>query len=96
MTMSCGSAGWLANKANLLGAAGRFLPDRDEAEAIFDRTTGTIRASWHSTIHQAGVSEKDCELVRGAFPYDGLFFGGEGSILNHRIPLEKGKDRRFK
>ena len=70
----CGPAGRLANKANLLGAAGRFLLDRDEVEAVFDRIAGTIRRSWHSTMRGAGVSEKDCELVRGAFLYDGLFF----------------------
>ena len=74
LSMICGPAGRWANKANLLGAAGRFLLDRDEAEAVFDRIAGTIRASWRSTMRRAGVSEKDCELVRGAFLYDGLFF----------------------
>ena len=74
LAMICGPAGRLANKANLLGAAGRFLLDRDEAEAVFDRIAGTIRRSWRSTMRRAGVSEKDCGLVRGAFLYDGLFF----------------------
>ena len=72
--MICGPAGRLANRENLFGAAGRFLLDRDEAEAVFDRIAGTIRASWRSTMRRAGVSEKDCGLVRGAFLYDGLFF----------------------
>ena len=92
LAMICGPAGRLANKANLLGAAGRFLLDRDEAEAIFDRIVGTIRASWHSTMRRAGVSEKDCDLLHSAFLYDGLFFGVEGRILDHRIPPEKSKD----
>ena len=81
LAMICGPAGRWANKENLLGAAGRFLLERDEAEAIFDRIAGTVRASWHSTMRRAGVSEKDCGLVRGAFLYDGLFYGADGA--NH-------------
>ena len=77
LAMICGPAGQWANKENLLGAAGRFLLERDEAEAVFDRIAGTIRASWHSTMRRAGVSEKDCGLVRDAFLYDGLFFRAE-------------------
>ena len=63
LAMICGPAGRWANKENLLGAAGRFLLERDEAEAVFDRIAGTIRASWHSTMRRAGASEKDCGLV---------------------------------
>ena len=81
LAMICGPAGRWANKENLVGAAGRFLLERDEAEAVFDRIAGTVRASWHSTMRRAGVSEKDCELVRGAFLYEGLFFGTDGA--NH-------------
>jgi serine/threonine-protein kinase HipA len=74
LAMECGPAGRLANKANLVGAAGRFLLNADEADAIFTRVTDTVRASWHATMHRAGVSEHDCAAIRGAFLYDGLFF----------------------
>jgi serine/threonine-protein kinase HipA len=74
LAIKCGPAGRLANKANLIGATGRFLLKAHEAEAIFDHVTGTVRASWHATMRRAGVSERDCEAIRSAFLYDGLFF----------------------
>jgi serine/threonine-protein kinase HipA len=32
----------------------------------------TINSSWYATARQAGVSERDCELIRGAFVYEGF------------------------
>lgn len=75
LAMVCGPAGRAANKGNLLGAAGRFLLDPSEAEEIFTRVTETVRASWHATLRRAGVSDQDCEAIRSAFLYDGLFYG---------------------
>jgi serine/threonine-protein kinase HipA len=77
LAMVCGPAGRLASRANLLGAAGRFLLDRDEAEANFDRIAETVRASWHPVMRRSGVSEQDCEAIGPAFLYDGLFFESE-------------------
>ena len=74
LAMVCGPAGRRANRANLLGAAGRFLLDQGDAEAIFDGIAGTVRASWHSTTRRAGVNNRDREAISGAFLYDGLFF----------------------
>ncbi len=54
--------------------AGRFLLGADEAEAIFTRMVETVRASWRATMRRAGVSERDCEAIRSAFLYDGLFY----------------------
>ena len=73
LAMVCGPAGRLSNRKNLLGAAGRFLLDRNEAKAIFDRVSMVVRTAWHATMRRAGVTERDCELIRGAFLYDGLF-----------------------
>lgn len=73
LAMICGPAGRLSNRKNLLGAAGRFLLDRNEAKAIFDRVSMVVRTAWHATMRRAGVTERDCELIRGAFLYDGLF-----------------------
>lgn len=73
LAMICGPAGRLANRINLLGAAGSFLLDRTEAKAIFDRVSSVIRTAWHATMRRAGVTGRDCELIRGAFLYDGLF-----------------------
>lgn len=73
LAMVCGPQGRFANRANLLAAAGRFLLGSDEARAIFDNVTGTIRASWRETMRLAGVSGRDCERIESAFLYDGLF-----------------------
>ena len=78
LAMICGPAGRLASRMNVLGAAGRFLLDRDEAEAIFDRVAMVVRTSWHATMRRAGVTERDCELIRGAFLYAGLFLDAKG------------------
>ena len=80
LAMICGPAGRLANRMNVLGAAGRFLLDRDEAEAIFDRVAMVVRTSWHATMRRAGVTERDCELISGAFLYDGLFLEMRGAL----------------
>lgn len=73
LAMACGPAGRLASKANLLGGAGRYLLDREEAAAMFDRIADTVRASWRPAMRREGVSERDCEAVSSAFLYDGLF-----------------------
>ncbi|MDA0704527.1 MAG: HipA domain-containing protein [Proteobacteria bacterium] len=78
LAMECGPAGRLANKSNLVGAAGRFLLGKDEAAAIFARITETVRDEWHATMRRAGVSEQDCDAITSAFLYDGLFFGAAG------------------
>ncbi|MDN5865526.1 MAG: type II toxin-antitoxin system HipA family toxin [Gammaproteobacteria bacterium] len=74
LAMECGPAGRRANKANLIGAAGRFLLDKDEAEAIFAHITETVRGAWHATMRCAGVSDRDCRAIASAFLYEGLFF----------------------
>jgi serine/threonine-protein kinase HipA len=78
LAMDCGPAGRYANKANLIGAAGRFLLGKDEAAAIFARVTETVRGQWHATMRRAGVSDRDCDAIASAFLYDGLFFEAAG------------------
>lgn len=74
LAMECGPAGRMANKVNLVGGAGRFLLKAEGADGIFNQVTATIRAEWHATMRRTGVSEQDCEAIRSAFLYDGLFF----------------------
>ena len=81
LAMQCGPEGRYANKFNLLGAPGRFLLEKENAEAIFTRVTDTVRASWYSTMRRVGVNEKDCDAIRSAFLYDGLFYTPE----SHKI-----------
>lgn len=79
LAMECGPGGRLANKFNLLGAAGRFLLNADEAHAIFTRVADTVRASWYATTRRTGVSAQDCDAIRGAFLYDGLLFEAQAN-----------------
>ncbi len=74
LAMTCGRFGRYANKTNLLSDHGRFLVSAEEAEAIFTRITKTIHQGWRATMRRAGVSETDCEAIKTAFVYDGLFY----------------------
>ena len=74
LAMACGRFGRYANRTNLLSEHGRFLLEPAEATAIFERTARTVRERWHAHMRRAGVTERDCEAVRSAFLYDGLFY----------------------
>lgn len=85
--MTCGLFGRHANRANLLSGCGRFLLRDDEASAIFERTVDTVRAEWRTTMQHAGVSEVDCDAIRSAFVYGGLFHEAteEQGVRNHDV-----------
>ncbi len=73
LAMTCGPFGRYANRANLLSGCGRFLLRNDEAATIFQRIVDTVGVTWRSTMQSGGVSEIDCDAIRGAFVYPGLF-----------------------
>ena len=56
----------------LLAAAGRFLLQPAEAEAIATRIFSTVASSWEASLRDAAVSAADCEQLRRAFLYPGL------------------------
>jgi serine/threonine-protein kinase HipA len=74
LAMACGRFGRYANKTNLLSTYGRFLLSAEDVEAIFESITSTVRDEWRPTMRRAGVIEADCEAIRGAFLYEGLFY----------------------
>ena len=74
LAMACGSAGRYANRENLMSQHGRFLLSREEATAILDQITETVRNAWQPTMRRTGVSEADCEAIAGAFLYEGFFY----------------------
>lgn len=74
LAMACGRFGRYANKTNLVSDPGRFLLKLEEATAIFEKLTTTVQTEWHPTMRRAGASEADCEAIRSAFVYDGLFY----------------------
>ncbi len=77
LAMACGRYGRYANKINLLSEHGRFLLNAEEAKTLFTTITETIKNNWWPTMRRAEVSENDCEAIKSAFVYDGLFYGTE-------------------
>jgi serine/threonine-protein kinase HipA len=73
LAMICGDAGRHANAANLLSQCRRFLLDAAEAERIVKEMADMITMSWYEVARGEGVSEADCELIKGAFVYPGFW-----------------------
>jgi serine/threonine-protein kinase HipA len=80
LALECGDMGRYAHADNMRSQSVRFLVDADEAEGIIDRMEQTVKDSWYEIARREGVSEQDCETIRGAFAYEGF-----------RLPLEEEK-----
>jgi len=72
LAMSCGDEGRYANASNLLSQSTRFLLEEQEAVKVIIEMEKYISTSWYSTARSAGVSERDCEQISGAFVYPGF------------------------
>jgi serine/threonine-protein kinase HipA len=72
LAMECGNAGRFANADNLLSQSARFLLDPGQATSIIRLMEEQVRGTWHATARAAGVSERDCEAIAGAFVYPGF------------------------
>jgi serine/threonine-protein kinase HipA len=79
LAMICGDAGRLASAANLLSQHARFLLGREEAKTIVAAMSAQVRATWYATARSAGVGERDCERIAGAFVYEGFDRPGHGA-----------------
>lgn len=73
LAMICGDQGRFANARNLLSQSARFLLDQGEAESIIRDMAATVEQSWYETARGEGVSEADCERIKGAFIYPGFW-----------------------
>jgi len=72
LAMICGDQGRLANATNLLSQAARFLLPEGDATSIVDTMKDRVKRTWYETARSAGVLEKDCERIAGAFVYPGF------------------------
>jgi serine/threonine-protein kinase HipA len=72
LAMACGGKGRFACRSNLLSENLRFLVPAPEAEAIVTSMTQQVSGSWYNVARAAGVSEQDCERIKGAFVYPGF------------------------
>jgi serine/threonine-protein kinase HipA len=75
LAMTVGDLGRYASAQNLLSQCNRFLLDRSEAEAIVAQMEARVGSSWYKVARKSGVSERDCEAIKGAFVYPGFSFG---------------------
>jgi serine/threonine-protein kinase HipA len=72
LALTCGDLGRYANAENLLSQSARFLLDPAEARQIIDLMEARVRDSWLNVARAAGVSERDCAAIEGAFAYPGF------------------------
>ncbi|MGF6312535.1 hypothetical protein ABIB82_006428 [Bradyrhizobium sp. i1.8.4] len=81
LAMPFGNWGRYANRVNLLSRCERFLLSKEEATTIVDGMKLTIGESWYRICQQVGVSERDCELIRSAFVYEGFGYDLEDPTI---------------
>jgi serine/threonine-protein kinase HipA len=79
LAMTCGDQGRFANSRNLLSQSARFLLPDDDAKSIVDTMKDRVKGIWYETARTAGVSEKDCERIAGAFAYPGFDLEQDGN-----------------
>lgn len=87
LAMAFGDWGRYANKANLLSQCGRFFLSRGEAEHIIDAMAARVQANWYSVARNAGVSLRDCELIRSAFVYEGFGYDLQSDASPSDTPM---------
>jgi len=72
LALAAGDAGRYANAANLLSQSIRFLVKPEEATALIADMEQRIKKTWRDVCRREGVSERDCEIISGAFAYPGF------------------------
>jgi len=72
LAMEAGDQGRFANARNLLSQHARFLLEEKQAKAIVSEMTEHVRATWYDIVRGQGVTEKDAEVIKGAFVYEGF------------------------
>ena len=72
LAMTCGDKGHFACASNILSQHTRFLLGPVEAQKIVETMRRQVSATWYDVARAEGVSERDAELIRGAFVYKGF------------------------
>ncbi len=72
LALAIGDAGRAATAENLLSQRSRFLLARDHAEAVVRDMEIRVHNTWYAIARTEGVSERDCQLIQGAFAYPGF------------------------
>jgi serine/threonine-protein kinase HipA len=74
LAMEVGDQGRYANAKNILSQHTRFLLEEEEAKAIVLDMTEKVRTTWYDVVRAQSVTEKDAEMIQGAFVYEGFSF----------------------
>jgi len=72
LALAGGDLGRYANARNFLTQAPRFLLSPESATTILDHMERRVQTTWRNTARQSGVTERDCQLISGAFNYPGF------------------------
>jgi serine/threonine-protein kinase HipA len=72
LALECGDQGRLASAANLLTQCKRFLIDPEDAARRINEIEEIVQALWLPIVRAEGVTEADCERIKGAFAYEGF------------------------
>lgn len=72
LALICGDQGRIASAKNLLSEAARFFVESAEASSVVQSMKEQVKSTWYDVARGAGVSEKDCGLIEGAFAYPGF------------------------
>ena len=72
LALSIGDRGRLAHADNLLSQSARFLVDAAEARSIVSGMEKRVRDTWYNVARAEGVTESDCDRIKGAFTYPGF------------------------
>lgn len=72
LALICGDQGRYASARNLVSQSNRFLIEREAAEKIIFDMENHIQTLWYKTLRAEGVTEHDCEKIKGAFAYPGF------------------------
>ena len=72
LALDCGDYGRYAHAENLLSQNQRFYLERSDARAVIAAMEDQVRSTWYETARRAGVTERDCAKIAGAFVYPGF------------------------
>jgi len=72
LALICGDYGRYAHVDNLLSQSERFMFVRDGAMKIIEEMENTVSKEWYGIARREGVTEKDCDKIKGAFVYPGF------------------------
>lgn len=55
-----------------------LLRSPDEARAVLEQVEATVRDGWYREARRAGVTQRDCDALAGAFCYPGFRLPARG------------------